>query len=132
MGQDLDAEQLAIQETARAFAQEHIAPHAARWDAEEIFPIDVLRAAAGLGLASIYVREDIGGSALSRLDAALVFEELSAACPSTAAFLSIHNMVAWMVDSFGNEEQRRRWGPRLCAMDIVGSYCLTEPGSVRQ
>ncbi|MFZ9486229.1 MAG: acyl-CoA dehydrogenase family protein [Alphaproteobacteria bacterium] len=129
MGQDLDAEQLAIQETARAFAQEHIAPHAARWDAEEIFPIDVLRAAAGLGLASIYVREDIGGSALSRLDAALVFEELSAACPSTAAFLSIHNMVAWMVDSFGNEEQRRRWGPRLCAMDIVGSYCLTEPGS---
>ena len=129
MGQDLDAEQLAIQETARAFAQEHIAPHAARWDVEEIFPIDVLRAAAGLGLASIYVREDIGGSALSRLDAALVFEELSAACPSTAAFLSIHNMVAWMVDSFGNEEQRRRWGPRLCAMDIVGSYCLTEPGS---
>ena len=129
MAEELDADRLAVQETARGFAREHLAPHAARWDAEEIFPVDALRAAAGLGLASIYVREDIGGSGLSRLDAALVFEELAAACPSTAAFLSIHNMVAWMVDSFGNEEQRRRWGPRLCAMDIVGSYCLTEPGS---
>ena len=129
MAQDLDPEQLAMQETARGFAREHLAPHAARWDAEEIFPVDALRAAAALGLAAMYVREDIGGSGLSRLDAALVFEELAAACPSTAAFLSIHNMVSWMVDVFGNDEQRRRWGPRLCAMDIVGSYCLTEPGS---
>lgn len=129
MAEELDAERLAVQETARGFAREHLAPHAARWDAEEIFPVDALRAAAGLGLASIYVREDIGGSGLSRLDAAIVFEELAAACPSTAAFLSIHNMVSWMVDVFGNEEQRRRWGPRLCAMDIIGSYCLTEPGS---
>jgi alkylation response protein AidB-like acyl-CoA dehydrogenase len=129
MAEELDAERLAVQETARGFAREHLAPHAARWDAEEIFPVDALRAAAGLGLASIYVREDIGGSGLSRLDAALVFEELAAACPSTAAFLSIHNMVSWMVDAFGSEEQRRRWGPRLCAMDIIGSYCLTEPGS---
>jgi hypothetical protein len=129
MAEELDADRLAVQETARGFAREHLAPHAARWDAEEIFPVDALRAAAGLGLASIYVREDIGGSGLSRLDAALVFEELAAACPSTAAFLSIHNMVSWMVDAFGSEEQRRRWGPRLCAMDIIGSYCLTEPGS---
>ena len=129
MAEELDAERLAVQETARGFAREHLAPHAARWDAEEIFPVDALRAAAGLGLASIYVREDIGGSGLSRLDAALVFEELAAACPSTAAFLSIHNMVSWMVDAFGSDEQRRRWGPRLCAMDIIGSYCLTEPGS---
>ena len=129
MAEELDAERLAVQETARGFAREHLAPHAARWDAEEIFPVDALRAAAGLGLASIYVREDIGGSGLSRLDAALVFEELAAACPSTAAFLSIHNMVSWMVDAFGSEEQRRRWGPRLCAMDIIGSYCLTEPDS---
>ena len=129
MAEELDADRLAVQETARGFAREHLAPHAARWDAEEIFPVDALRAAAGLGLASIYVREDIGGSGLSRLDAALVFEELAAACPSTAAFLSIHNLVSWMVDAFGSEEQRRRWGPRLCAMDIIGSYCLTEPGS---
>ncbi|MBM3628186.1 MAG: acyl-CoA dehydrogenase [Alphaproteobacteria bacterium] len=129
MAQDLDADQLAMQETARGFAQEHLAPHAARWDEEEIFPVDALRAAAGLGLAAMYVRDDIGGSGLSRLDAAVVFEELAAACPSTAAFLSIHNMVSWMVDVFGSEEQRRRWGPRLCAMDIVASYCLTEPGS---
>jgi len=129
MAQDLDADQLAMQETARGFAQEHLAPHAARWDEEEIFPVDALRAAAGLGLAAMYVRDDIGGSGLSRLDAAVVFEELAAACPSTAAFLSIHNMVSWMVDVFGSEEQRRRWGPRLCTMDIVASYCLTEPGS---
>lgn len=129
MAQDLDADQLAMQETARGFAQEHLAPHAARWDEEAIFPVDALRAAAGLGLAAMYVRDDIGGSGLSRLDAAVVFEELAAACPSTAAFLSIHNMVSWMVDVFGSEEQRRRWGPRLCAMDIVASYCLTEPGS---
>jgi hypothetical protein len=108
MAEELDAERLAVQETARGFAREHLAPHAARWDAEEIFPVDALRAAAGLGLASIYVREDIGGSGLSRLDAALVFEELAAACPSTAAFLSIHNMVSWMVDAFGSDEQRRR------------------------
>jgi len=129
MAQDLDADQLAMQETARGFAQEHLAPHAARWDEEAIFPVDALRAAAGLGLAAMYVRDDIGGSGLSRLDAAVVFEELAAACPSTAAFLSIHNMVSWMVDVFGSEEQRRRWGPRLCTMDIVASYCLTEPGS---
>ncbi|MFM8681612.1 MAG: acyl-CoA dehydrogenase family protein [Alphaproteobacteria bacterium] len=129
MAQDLDADQLAMQETARAFARDHLAPHAARWDAEEVFPVDALRAAAGLGLAAMYVREDIGGSGLSRLDAAVVFEELAAACPSTAAFLSIHNMVSWMVDVFGSEEQRRRWGPRLCAMDIIASYCLTESGS---
>lgn len=126
---ELSAEQQAIRETARAFAAEHFAPHAAEWDAAEIFPVEALRAAAGLGLAAIYTRGDVGGSDLGRRDAALVFEELAAACTSTAAYLSIHNMVCWMIDRFGTHEQRERWIPRLAAMDLFGSYCLTEPGS---
>lgn len=126
---ELSAEQQAIRETARAFAAEHFAPHAAAWDAAEIFPVEALRAAAALGLAAIYTRGDVGGSDLGRRDAALVFEELAAACTSTAAYLSIHNMVCWMIDRFGTQEQRERWIPRLAAMDLFGSYCLTEPGS---
>ena len=122
-------EQRAIRETARAFAADQFAPHAARWDAEEIFPEAELRAAAALGLAGIYVRGDVGGSDLGRVEAALVFEELAAACTSTAAYLSIHNMVAWMIDRFGDPGQRARWVPGLVAMDLFGSYCLTEPGS---
>jgi alkylation response protein AidB-like acyl-CoA dehydrogenase len=126
---DLSDEQRAIRDTARDFAAAHFAPNAARWDADEIFPQDELRAAAALGLAAIYVRADVGGSELGRRDAALVFEELAAGCTSTAAYLSIHNMVAWMIDSFGAPDQRARWVPRLATMDIFGSYCLTEPGS---
>lgn len=126
---ELSAEQQAIRETARAFAAEHFAPHAAAWDAAEIFPAEALRAAAALGLAAIYTRGDVGGSDLGRRDAALVFEELAAACTSTAAYLSIHNMVCWMIDRFGTPAQRERWIPRLAAMDLFGSYCLTEPGS---
>ena len=129
MGFDLTSEQRAIRETAAQFAAEHFAPHAARWDAEEIFPVDALRAAAALGLAGIYVRGDVGGSDLGRHDAAIVFEELAAACTSTAAYLSIHNMVAWMIDRFGSEAQRRRHVPKLASMEHFGSYCLTEPGS---
>jgi alkylation response protein AidB-like acyl-CoA dehydrogenase len=129
MGFDLTSEQDAIRDTAAQFAAEHFAPHAARWDAEEIFPVDALRAAASLGLAGIYVRGDVGGSELTRLDAAIVFEELAAACTSTAAYLSIHNMVAWMIDRFGDEAQRRRFVPKLVSMEHFGSYCLTEPGS---
>jgi alkylation response protein AidB-like acyl-CoA dehydrogenase len=104
-------------------------PHVRDWDEKEIFPVDALRAAAALGFAGIYVREDIGGSGLNRLDAALIFEELAQGCTSTAAYLSIHNMVAWMIDRFGGDEQRRRFLPKLCSMEHFGSYCLTEPGA---
>jgi alkylation response protein AidB-like acyl-CoA dehydrogenase len=129
MGFELTSEQGAIRDTAAQFAAAHFAPHAARWDAEEIFPVDALRAAASLGLAGIYVRGDVGGSELTRLDAAIVFEELAAACTSTAAYLSIHNMVAWMIDRFGDEAQRRRFVPKLVSMEHFASYCLTEPGA---
>lgn len=122
-------EQQAIRDMARSFAQAELAPHAVEWDAASHFPIPTLRAAAALGLAGIYVREESGGSGLGRIEAALVFEELAAGCTSTAAYLSIHNMVAWMVDRFGDEAQRRRWLPGLVAMDKLASYCLTEPGS---
>jgi alkylation response protein AidB-like acyl-CoA dehydrogenase len=112
---------------ARAFASEQMAPHVIAWDQAKHFPVEVIRQAAGLGLCGIYVREDIGGSALTRLDAVVVMEELSAACPSTAAYISIHNMVAGMVDRYGSQDQRASFGPRLCAAELLGSYCLTEP-----
>lgn len=126
---DLTDEQRAIQATVRAFAIAEMAPHAASWDQDAIFPIATLRAAAALGLGAIYVREASGGSGLTRLDAALIFEELSAACPSTAAYLSIHNMVAWMIDRFGDAAQQARWLPALATMEHFASYCLTEPGA---
>lgn len=125
----LSEEQHAIQEMARSFATERLAPNAAEWDQTGHFPVDVLKELAELGLASIYVRDDLGGSGLGRLDAAVVFEELSSGCVSTAAFLSIHNMVSWMVDRFGNEELRQRFLPKLATMDLIASYCLTEPGA---
>jgi len=126
---ELSEEQRAMQETAREFAEREFRPHAARWDEECIFPVDALRAAAALGFAGIYVGEDMGGAGLSRLDAAIVFEELAAGCVSTAAYLSIHNMAAWMIDRFGSEVQRRRFLPRLITMEHFASYCLTEPGA---
>ena len=125
----LTDEQRAIQETARQFAENELLPHAARWDEEAIFPLDTLRAAAALGFAGIYVREDVGGSGLTRLDAAIVFEELARACVSTAAYLTIHNMAAWMIDRFGDDAQRRRFLPKLMTMEHCASYCLTEPGA---
>lgn len=125
----LTEEQRAIRETARQFAQRAFIPNAARWDEEAIFPRAALREAAALGLAGIYVREDEGGSGLTRLDAALVFEELAYGCVSTAAYLTIHNMASWMIDRFGDEAQRRRFLPRLMTMAHCASYCLTEPGS---
>ena len=126
---DLTEEQRAIAKMARDFADERIAPHALEWDAEKHFPVDVLRDTAGLGMAGIYVREDVGGSGLSRLDAALIFEALATGCPAVSAYLSIHNMVNWMVDRFGTEAQRAHWNPLLCEMKILGSYCLTEPSA---
>ncbi len=125
----LSEDQRAVQETARQFAADHFAPGAARWDAQEIFPVDALRAAAALGFAGIYVRDDMGGSDLSRLDATVVFEELAAACTSTAAYVSIHNMASWMIDHFGTAAQRRQWLPKLTSMAHFASYCLTEPGA---
>ena len=125
----LTEDQTQFVDVARAFASDVMAPHAATWDEEKIFPVETLRQAAELGFAAIYTRDDVGGSGLGRLDAALIFEELSAACPSTAAYLSIHNMVCWMIDSFGSEAQRQQWLPRLCPMELFSSYCLTEPGA---
>lgn len=125
----LSADQEAFREAARQFAEGEMAPNAAEWDENAVFPVEVLRKAAELGFAAIYVREDVGGSGLSRLDAAIIFEELAAACPSTAAYISIHNMVAWMIDRFGSEEQRQQWLPDLVSMAKLASYCLTEPNA---
>ena len=129
MNFDLTEDQRAFQGTARAFAAERLAPNAARWDAERHFPAAELREAAALGFAGLYVDEAHGGTGLSRLDAALVFEELAVACPSTTAFLTIHNMVAGMIARFGNQAQRDRWLPRVLSGELFVSYCLTEPGA---
>ncbi len=126
---DLTDEQELLLDTAARFADDHLAPNAAKWDEDKHFPVDVLRELASLGFAAIYTREEHGGSDLTRKDAALIFEALSRGCVSTAAYLSIHNMVTWMVDSFGTEEQRATWIPQLAAMQVLGSYCLTEPGA---
>jgi alkylation response protein AidB-like acyl-CoA dehydrogenase len=126
---NLTEDQRAIEDAARVFAVAELAPHSARWDEESHFPVDVMRKAAELGFAGLYVREDVGGSALSRLDASIVFEQLSYGDVSTAAFISIHNMASWMIDRFGSEELRRRYLPRLTTMELIASYALTEPGS---
>ncbi|ANP46526.1 acyl-CoA dehydrogenase family protein [Candidatus Viadribacter manganicus] len=128
MSAQLTEDQELIVETARSFAQEKLRPNAARWE-EEGLDRGVLQELAGLGFGGIYVGEEHGGSGLSRLDAALIFEELSRGCIATAAFLSIHNMCSWMIDSFGSEEQRAEWLPKLTTMEKIASYCLTEPGS---
>jgi alkylation response protein AidB-like acyl-CoA dehydrogenase len=126
---ELSDEQRAFAETARAFARGEWLPQAPGWDERGEFPVAALRAAAELGFAGIYVGDEFGGSGLGRLDATIIFEELAAACVSTAAYLSIHNMAAWMIDRFGTREQRARFLPRLMTMDHFASYCLTEPGS---
>ena len=125
----LNEEQAAIRDMARDFASAEIAPHAVEWDQQKHFPVDTLRAAAALGMGGVYVREDVGGSGLTRLDAALIFEALATACPSTSSYISIHNMSAWMIDTFGNDEQRHKWLPGLCSMELLASYALTEPGA---
>ncbi len=126
---ELTEEQRAFRAVARSFAREHMMPFAREWDEREIFPVETLRKAAALGFGGIYVKDDVGGSALSRLDATIIFEELAQGCTSTAAYVSIHNMNAWMIDAFGSQAQRRRFLPKLCAMEHFSSYCLTEPGS---
>ena len=125
----LDDHDLVITETAAAFAAKRIAPHTVEWDATNHFPVDVLHEAAELGMAAIYCSEDVGGSGLRRLDGVRIFEQLAAGDPTTAAFLSIHNMCAWMVDRYGTIEQRKAWVPRLAAAEAGASYCLTEPSA---
>ncbi|MFG1431638.1 isobutyryl-CoA dehydrogenase [Xanthobacter sp. V2C-8] len=125
----LSEDQIAIRDMARDFADAEIAPNAVAWDEKKHFPVETLRAAAALGMGGIYVREDVGGSGLSRLDAALIFEQLATGCPGTAAYLSIHNMATWMIDRFGDDAQRGRFVPKLAAMEHLASYCLTEPGA---
>src|ERR1700754_933782 len=125
----LNDDERVITDTAAAFAAKRLAPYALEWDATNHFPTDVLREAAKLGMAAIYCREDVGGSGLRRLDGVRIFEQLAIADPTTGAFLSIHNMCAWMIDSFGTDEQRKEWIPRLAPMDVIASYCLTEPGA---
>ena len=125
----LDADQIAVRDTARAFAAEVFAPKAIAWDEAKHFPVAEMRKAAALGMGGIFVTEDLGGSGLSRLTGTLIFEALATGCPTTSAFMSIHNMVAGLIDMFGSDEQRRRWLPKLCAMDLLASYCLSEPGA---
>lgn len=124
----LDDDEKAIRDTARGFADEFLAPNALEWDEQKHFPVDVLRKAGPLGLGGIYVREDVGGSGLRRLDAVRIFEQLATGCPAIAAYISIHNMATWMIDRYGDDEQRDRWLPRLTAMELLASYALTEPG----
>jgi len=126
---DLTDDQREIQELARRFTADRITPHAAEWDEKHIFPRDTIKAAAELGFASIYVSEDSGGIALGRLEAALIMEAMSYGCPSTSAFISIHNMAAWMIDRFGSAAVKDKYLPDLVTMDRLASYCLTEPGS---
>lgn len=125
----LTEDQIAIRDMAQDFAAETLAPHAARWDEEKHFPVEEMRAAAALGMGGIYIGDDVGGSGLTRLDAALIFEALSTGCPTVAAYISIHNMCAWMIDRYGSQEQRRQFLPQLCTMEHLASYCLTEPGA---
>jgi alkylation response protein AidB-like acyl-CoA dehydrogenase len=125
----LTEDQIAIRDMARAFAAQEIAPHAVEWDEKKHFPVETLRAAAALGMGGVYVREDVGGSGLTRLDAALIFEALATACPTISSYISIHNMCAWMIDVHASDEQRRKWLPKLCTMETLASYCLTEPGA---
>jgi alkylation response protein AidB-like acyl-CoA dehydrogenase len=125
----LNEDQIAVRDMAREFAVEKIAPHALRWDEEKHFPVDVMREAAALGMGGIYIKDDVGGSAMTRFDAALIFEALATGCPTVSAFISIHNMASWMIDAYGNDTQRQKWLPKLCTMEAIASYCLTEPGA---
>lgn len=125
----LNEDQRAIQDMARGFTADRITPHAHKWDEDKHWPADVARAAGELGFGSIYVSEEAGGCGLSRVESVLIFEQLSMGCPSTAAMISIHNMAAWMIDRFGNDEQRERLVGELATLDKMASYCLTEPGA---
>jgi alkylation response protein AidB-like acyl-CoA dehydrogenase len=126
---DLTDEQRQIQEMAQQFTEAEITPHASEWDEKHIFPRDTIRRAAELGFGSIYVSEESGGIGLGRLESALIMEAMAYGCPSTSAFISIHNMAAWMIDRFGSAPVKEKYLPSMVTMDRMGSYCLTEPGS---
>ena len=126
---DLTPDQREIQELARRFTADRITPLAAEWDEKHVFPKDTIREAAALGFASLYVSEEGGGIALGRLEVALVMEAMAYGCPSTSAFISIHNMASWMIDRYGSAALKARYLPLLVTMDAIASYCLTEPGS---
>src|SRR5690606_18052277 len=126
---ELNDDQRAIREMTEAFAAERVAPYALDWDRERFFPSSVIRETGALGFGGIYIREDVGGSGLGRLDAVLIFEALAAACPGFSSMISIHNMAAWMIDKFGSDEQRQRFLPRMTSLEWLASYCLTEPGA---
>jgi alkylation response protein AidB-like acyl-CoA dehydrogenase len=126
---DLTEDQIAIQDMAKKFTADAITPHAAKWDEEHIFPRDTIKAAAELGFASIYVSEESGGIGLGRLEAVLIMEAMAYGCPTTSAYISIHNMAAWMIDCFGNQAVKDKYLPSLVTMDKLAGYCLTEPGS---
>lgn len=125
----LTEEQVAIYQLATDFAVKEMLPNMAVWDEKELFPVDTMRAAAALGFGAIYASEEYGGTGLSRLDASIIFEALSKGCTSTTAYISIHNMCAWMIDHFGNSSQKEQWIPQLATMEKFASYCLTEPGA---
>ncbi len=129
MNFEYNEDQLAIKEMAKNFAETELMPYASEWDQKEIFPLETLKRAADLGMAAIYVDDLYGGSGLTRLDAAIIFEELSRGCVSTAAYISIHNMVTWMIDKHGTDDLRKKFIPNLSTMQKMSSYCLTEPGS---
>jgi alkylation response protein AidB-like acyl-CoA dehydrogenase len=126
---DLTDEQRQIQEMAQQFTADAITPHAAEWDEKHIFPRDTIRQAAELGFGAIYVSEESGGIGLGRLEAALIMEAMAYGCPSTSAFISIHNMASWMIDRFGGAAVKEKYLPSMTTMERIGSYCLTEPGS---
>ena len=126
---DLTEDQHAIQDMARKFTADEITPHAAEWDEKHFFPRDTIKASADLGFGAIYVSEASGGIGLGRLEAALIMEAMAYGCPSTSAFISIHNMAAWMIDRFGSDVVKKKYLPSLVTMDLIASYCLTEPGS---
>ena len=125
----LNEQQLAMRDMAARFAAEELAPYAVKWDQEKYFPVETLRRAAALGMGGIYVRDDVGGSDLSRLDGVVILEALARGCPTIAAYLSIHNMSASLIDTCGTDEQRQRWLPGLTSMQWLASYCLTEAGA---
>ncbi len=129
MNFNLTEDQVAFKQAAKEFAEKAMAPHAAKWDSESIFPIDVIKSTGELGFLGLYSPEAYGGLNLSRLDSSIIFEEMSQHCTSTTAYMTIHNMCTWMVTSFANDDLAAEWGPRLTSGELLASYCLTEPGS---
>ena len=129
MNFNLSEDQLSFQKSARDFAKKEMKEQAGEWDQQRIFPIETIKKSAEMGFCGLYIKEDVGGLSLSRLDTSIIFEQLAQACPSTTAYISIHNMTAWMIDEFGSDFLRREFVPSMASGERLGSYCLTEPWS---